>query len=75
MEALVDPASQVIKQVKDGDKADAATIATDQAGKMIGGDEGKKLKKNMGGLIQIADAIEKKDTSKALKTTSDAVAD
>ena len=75
LEALVDPASQVIKKVQDGEKFDAAKLATDQASKMIGGEEGDKLKKNMGGLIKFTDAIEKKDAGKALSTASESVVD
>ena len=45
--------------MQDGEKFDAAKLATDQASKMIGGEEGDKLKKNMGGLIKFTDAIEK----------------
>jgi len=38
LEDLVNPASQIVKQVKSGDKLEAAKTATEQAGKAVGGE-------------------------------------
>lgn len=59
-------ADKLVKQVKSGDVLKAATTATDSASKMVGGKGGDKLKENMGQVIKIADAVEKKDAGKAL---------
>lgn len=75
LEDLVNPASQLVKQVKSGDKLEAAKTATKQAGKAVGGEQGQKLEKNMGDLINFTDAVEKKDTNKALNTAASTFVD
>lgn len=44
--------------------------ASNQAGQMIGGEEGKRLEQNMGDMITFTGAIENKDAAVALNTAA-----